>query len=521
LRTTAPHRAPAPTVEAARRAFAAGDLAITERICAEVLASAPDQGTAWTLLTETALQRGRPDAAIVCANRAVALMPNDPIAHILRAKCLFVSGEVRGAFEAAEAAARIVGDAAEAQDALGAIFGLLGLHGKADELFRRAAAARPNVPQYLFNLAATERMTGALAESEAHSDAAIARDPHYGLAHYLRSDLRIQTLDRNHIGEMEALIGEGKLSGPSEVMLRFALGKECEDLEQYDRAFGHVQAGCELQHRALARDPAVEIGEIDAIIRSHTRNWIDTAPAGYAAAAPVFVTGLPRTGTTLVERIIASHSAMRSVGETSAFAAEMRRAVADRSAAHDLDGIGRRYVEAATALRVPPNARFVDKTLENYLYCGLIHAALPAARIILVQRHPMDACWAIYKAHFRGKFPFSYHQTELADYYLAFRRLSQHWRAVLPPDVLLEVQYEDIVRDQAAVSRSIIGFIGLPWEDDVMRFHESPAPSATASAVQVRRPIYASSLGKWRPHAERLAPLRARLLREIPEAELA
>src|SRR6266702_6117860 len=176
----------------------------------------------------------------------------------------------------------------------------------------------------------------------------------------------------------------------------------------------------------------------------------------------------------------------------------MRRALADRSTSRDLAGIGKRYMDAVTALLVPANVRFVDKTLENYLYCGLIHAALPAAKIILVQRHPMDACWAICKAHFRGKFPFSYHQTELADYYLAFRRLSRHWRAVLSPDVLMEINYEDIVRDQAAASQDIIRFLGLPWEDGVMRFHESPAPSATASAVQVRRPIYASSVGKWR-----------------------
>jgi Flp pilus assembly protein TadD len=521
LTTTAPHRAQAPAIETARRAFAGGDLATTERICAEVLAHAPDEGTAWALLTEAALQRGRPDAAIVCANRAVALMPKDPIALILRAKCLFVSGEARGAFEAAEAAARIVGAAPEAQDALGAIFGLLGLHGKAKQLFLRAAAARPDEPQYLFNLAATERMTGALQDAEAHSDAAIAHDRHYGLAHYLRSDLRIQTADRNHIEEMEALVREGRLTGPSEVLLRFALGKECEDLGLFDRAFDHVEAGCALQHRLLARDPAAGIGEIDGIIRAHTRRWLDTAPAGYGGAAPVFVTGLPRTGTTLVERIIASHSAMHSVGETGVFAAEMHRAMAKSAAGSDLAGIGERYVDAAAALRVPPDVRFIDKTLENYLYCGLIHAALPAAKIILVQRHPMDACWAIYKAHFRGKFPFSYDQVELADYYLAFRRLSQHWRTVLPPDVLLEVNYEDIVKDQAAASRDIIRFIGLPWEDDVMRFHESPAPSATASAVQVRRPVYASSVGKWRAHAARLAPLRERLLREIPEAELA
>jgi len=133
----------------------------------------------------------------------------------------------------------------------------------------------------------------------------------------------------------------------------------------------------------------------------------------------------------------------------------------------------------------------------------------------------MDACWAIYKAHFRNKFAFSYDQTQLADYYLAYRRLTRHWRSVLPPDVLMEVNYEDVVRDQAAASRDIIRFLGLPWEDGVMSFHESPAPSATASAVQVRRPIYASSVGKWRHHAERLGPLRERLAREIAEAELA
>ena len=504
----------------ARRAFAHGDVSTAERICAELVARTPDDGNAWALLTETALQRGRPDAAIVCADRAVALMPKDPIPLILRAKCLFVSGEARRAFEAAEAASKIVGNAPEAQDALGAIFGLLGLHKNAREFFQRAVAARPDVPQYLFNLAATERMTGALKEAEEHCDAAIALDRRYGLAHYLRSDLRIQTADRNHIEEMEALIRDGRLARPSEIMLRFALGKECEDLDLHDRAFDHVEAGCDLQHRSTPHDHAAGIAEIDRIIQTHTRSWINSAPPGHFAAAPVFVAGLPRTGTTLVERIIVSHSAMSSVGETGAFAVEMSRAMKDPAAQADPAAIGRRYVDSATAFRELENVRFVDKTLQNYLYCGLIHAALPAAKIVLVQRHPLDACWAIYKAHFQGKFSFSYHQTELAEYYLAYRRLARHWRATLPPDVLLEINYEDIVRDQAAASRRLIDFVGLPWDDEVLRFHESPAPSATASAVQVRRPIYSSSVGKWRHHEERLAPLRARLAREIPEAEL-
>lgn len=510
----------AASIDAARDAFAGGDLGAAEQICAGILGQNPSEWRAWALLTETALLRGRQDAAAVSANRAVALAPMNPIALALRAKCLFMTGETRQACTATEVAAQHLDDAPDALDAVGAMFGLLGLQQRARELFRRAVLGRPDVPQYLFNLAAAERMIGALGDAEAHCDAAVACDGHYGLAHYLRSDLRIQSPDRNHIEEMEALIGEGGLSASSEVMLRFALGKEYEDVELWGRAFDHVEAGCNLQRRSPARDLATEIGEIDAIIQAHTRRWIEAAPSGYADAAPVFVTGLPRTGTTLVERIIASHSAMQSVGETGAFAAELRRAMAERPGGRDLEGIGRRYLDSAAALRVPDSVRFIDKTLENYLYCGLIHAALPSARIILVQRHPIDSCWAIYKAHFRGKFSFSYHQTELADYYLAYRRLSQHWRAVLPPDVLMEINYEDIVRDQAAASRDIIRFLGLPWEDGVMRFHDSPVPSATASAVQVRRPIYASSVGKWRHHADRLRPLRERLAREIPEAEL-
>src|SRR5258707_8712524 len=293
LPTPAQPQAAGPHINEARRAFANGDLATAERICSQVLARAPDNGTAWALLTETALLRGRPDAAIVCANRAVALMPKDPIALILRAKCLFVSGEARDAFEAAEAASRIIDNAPETLDALGAIFGLLGLHQRAKEFFLRAVAARPDISQYLFNLAATERMTGALDEAEAHCDAAIALDRHYGLAHYLRSDLRIQTTERNHVAEMEALIGEAKLAPPSEVMLRFALAKECEDLERLDRAFDHVDKGCALQRRSLTRDHRAEIAEIDRIITTHTRKWIDAAPSGYSAGhsatAPVFV----------------------------------------------------------------------------------------------------------------------------------------------------------------------------------------------------------------------------------------
>jgi tetratricopeptide (TPR) repeat protein len=182
MNTASPHRRPPPTIEAARRAFVGGDVAATELICAQILARDANDWTAWSLLAETALQRGRPDAAIVCAERAIALSNGRPIPLILRAKCLLLTGNVRQALEAAELAQASVGTAPEEIDALGAILGLLGFHDRARGLFLRAVARRADTPQYLFNLAATERMIGAFEEAEAHCDAVLDIDRGYGLA---------------------------------------------------------------------------------------------------------------------------------------------------------------------------------------------------------------------------------------------------------------------------------------------------------------------------------------------------
>jgi tetratricopeptide (TPR) repeat protein len=502
----------AAAVVAARAALARGDLSAAERLCAAAVAADPGQGWAWLLLTETALLRERADAAIRCVERAVALLPEDPLAHILQAKCLLVSGEAPAARRAAEAAAQRVGTRAEALDALGAVFGLLGQPARARQFCQRAVAACPQVPQYLFNLAVTERALGHLTAAESACDAAIAQDPRFCVAHYLRADLRTQTQERNHIRELESLLAAGSLACADEVALRFALGKELEDLGEHARTFQQVAAGCTLQRRSIAYDAAAEIAAIDRIIAVQDRAWLSRAADGDRQADPIFVTGLPRSGTTLIERIIASHSAVSTIGESGAFAAELR---------HGLHDLGARYMEAAAAWSsTVPSGRLLDKTLQNYLYCGVIHAALPRARIILVRRDPLDACWALYKAHFHGKFCFSYDQRELADYFLAFRRLARHWRATLPAHALLEMQYEDLVADQIAQSQRLLEFLGLPWEEGVLHFHENAAPSATASAVQVRQPVHRSSVGKWRTHAERLTVLRERLAGEIPAEEL-
>jgi tetratricopeptide (TPR) repeat protein len=514
-------------IEAARRALARGDLAKAEELCHAIVTTLPGDAQAWCLLTETALRRNRPDAAIVCADRAAALSPRDPMAHVMRAKCLVLAGAAGEALKAAEDAARITGRSPEVEEALGAIFGMLGLHGRAIGLFRNAVAARPDAAQLLYNFAATERMVGELEAAEAHCDRAIALDPNLYRAYSLRADLRIQTAGRNHIEEMETLIARGIPNWQGEVMLRYALGKECEDLERYARAFHHYKAGADLQRRHVPYDLRSDVAFIDAIIATHTPSALRSAPAGFDGERPIFIVGLPRSGTTLVERIVAGHRAVVAAGELGAFPLALSRHAARRAAAGpsassalwlelDLEALGRAYVAEARATGIPPAARFIDKFPGNYLYCGLLHRALPKARIIVLRRDPLDSCLAIYKTLFHGTYPFSYDLDELATYYSAFRRLIDHWKATLPKAALMEVAYEDIVRDVAGEARRLLDFLDLPWDDEVLRFHASTAPSTTASAVQIRRPLYASSVGKWRHFAAELAPLRAALARELP-----
>jgi tetratricopeptide (TPR) repeat protein len=500
----------AASLAGARASFAKGDVATTERLCKSLVETAPQTAGAWALLAETALLRNRPDAARICATKAAALAPYDARTRIVEAKVLFHVGEFLEALRAAQAAEPLIGEDPTAADALGGMFGLLGRHDAALRLSRRAVAARPEEPQYLFNLAATERMLGALEAAEAHCAAALDKAPTFALAHYIRADLRIQTRTCNHIGDMEKLLETGGLDWREQTMLRYALAKECEDIGEDTSAFAHVAAGAALWRANVPYDAQAELASIDRLIDSFK---MTAGAVGGIDDAPIFVCGLPRTGTTLVERIISSHSGVAAVGETGVFIAEAGRELRQNPSKPDFDRLGARYVAVTKGVFAPEKPRFVDKTLQNYLYCGLITSALPKSKIILVERDPFDVAWALYKTHFNGNFLFSYDLAELAEYCRAYRRLVAHWKSTLPPERLLTVSYEEIVHDLLSQSRRILGFLELPWEDEVLRFHESQAPSATASAVQVRRSIYTSSIGRWRRHSESLQPFFARMTR--------
>ena len=308
-----------------------------------------------------------------------------------------------------------------------------------------------------------------------------------------------------------------------EVQLRYALAKELEDLGEHARSFEQLTRGARKRREFLRYDIATDVATAEWIIAAFPSGPDAAAPAA-AAASPIFIVGLPRSGTTLVERILGNHSLVRPAGELNHFAlcivdavraasgrAQMpRRELVAHSAALDFASLGRDYL-ARVAQAGFGDMRFTDKMPLNYLYCGLIRRALPQARIVHVTRNPLAVCYAMYKTLFEAGYPFSYDLQEIGQYYLAYRRLMAHWRATMP-GAILDISYEQLVSDQLGETRRLLGFCDLPWEQACVEFHRNKSATTTASAAQVRRPIYDSSVAQWRHYEAGLDGLRRQLV---------
>jgi tetratricopeptide (TPR) repeat protein len=385
-----------------------------------------------------------------------------------------------------------------------------------------AAALSPDDARILFNRAAVRRYLGQLAQAEADYDRVIVLKPDDYEAYLNRADLRVQNAERNHVVELELLLTRGLHDAQGEVFVRYALAKEYEDLKNYPQSFAHLKRGAELRRKQLRYDVSVDVATADWIMEAFAE--IQSPPsqapiAGASVDAPIFIVGLPRSGSTLVDRILGSHSQVYSAGELHAFAMALvdavrrqsgqtnlpRRELVAFSAQVDFEALGSSYRKLASS-GVPPGVRFTDKMPLNYLYLGLIRRALPQAKIIHVSRKPMAAGYAMYKMLFQDGYPFSYDLTELGQYYVAYHRLMNHWRKVLP-GAIYDLAYEDLVADQVGETRKLLQHCGLEWQDACAYFHLNAAAETTASASQVRQPIYTESVSQWRHYARQLAEL--------------
>lgn len=463
--------------------------------------------------------------AIVWIDRALSVEPHDPRWMVNRAQCLLALGRLPDAREAAAAAQLNAPPDPVLLDAIGSLFSQGNDQRRALSAFDRAVTLAPGNPHFIFNRATVYRFLGQLVEAEADYDRVIALKPDDYEAYKNRSELRTQSLDANHIDELEALIARGIEAWRGYVQIRYALAKEYEDIGNYGKSFEHLQEGAKKRREHMRYDVAADVATVDWIMETFPA-LSKTAHGSCRDApsdAPIFIVGLPRSGTTLVDRILGSHSRVFSAGELNDFAVSIvggvrrksgaaplsRRELIARSADLDFPALGRDYLARARHAAAP-GLRFTDKMPLNYLYCGLIRRALPNAKIVHLTRHPMASCYAMYKTLFKDGYPFSYDAEEIGRYYIAYRRLMDHWQATMP-GTIHTMSYEALVADQLKETRRLLDFCDLEQQDACIHFHRNSSPTTTASAVQVRRPLYDSSVAQWRRYAPQLARLNDQL----------
>jgi tetratricopeptide (TPR) repeat protein len=452
--------------------------------------------------------------------QALRARPDMPQWLLSKAQCLLALGR-RGDARAAGLAALARTADALLLDGIGSLFSFLGDQHKALEAFERAVSLAPDNAHFIFNRATVRRFLGRLGEAEADYDRVIALRPGDFEAYVNRSDLRPQTAARNHVAELESLAAKGFADWRSEVQIRHTLAKEYEDLGDYAKSFAQLRLGAAKRRENLRYDVGNDLATVNWIIEAFPLRAAPTPPMAMQAN-PIFIVGLPRSGTTLVDRILSSHSEVTSAGELNDFALALvdrvraengrvqfsRSGLVARSAHIDFAALGREYLARARA--VGGDGRFTDKMPLNYLYCGLIRRALPNAKIVHLTRHPMAAGYAMYKTLFKDGYPFSYDLHDISRYYVAYRRLMAHWQAALP-GAIHQVSYEDLVADQLGETRKLLAFCDLEWQDACLDFHRNASATTTASASQIRRPMYDSSVSQWRHYETQLAALRADL----------
>ena len=404
---------------------------------------------------------------------------------------------------------------------LGMVFSQYEAHEQAAHAFRRATELMPNYVPCRFALSSSLIFLGEVAQAEQELDRCLAQDPTFWKAYLSRSLLRRQRASDNHVDELLALLAQdgNEISSPAaQVFLHMAVAKELEDLGRYDEAFPHLVSG-----KAAGR-PQGYTSEADAEIFAAMRDAFFAKPEHSSKAAsrtPIFVIGMPRSGTTLVERILSSHPDVHSSGELMSFPLTFKRLSGSRTRRLlDVDTIAHSHtIDWAQAgadylAHARPSAGdtpyFVDKLPHNFLYVGAIARALPQARIICLRRDPLDTCVSNLRQLFGEDSSFheySYDLLDIGRHYIQFDRLMAYWQHQLPGRVL-EVSYETLIAEQEATTRLLLDHCKLPWNDACLQFEKNEAPVSTASALQVRQPLNRSSIGYWRHYEGSMAPLR-------------
>jgi tetratricopeptide (TPR) repeat protein len=509
--------------------MARGDGAGARAAVARLVAQHPAFAPGWLTASLLELQLGQAARALDAAERGLAVCAGDPALLVQRARCLLAAGAADAARAAVDAAELAVRGDWRLQHELSSISGALGDYERGVRLLAGARVARPEDPALARDMAVMLRFLGRFDEAEACLDVTIRQAPQSWDAYPVRSQLRRQTVERNHVSELEAKLRAGAGGPVGQAYVHYALAKEFEDLDDWKKSFAHLSAGATLCRRGVRYDVADDVGAMERIAAAFGPGILGRAEKVDGDAASIFVFGLPRSGTTLVDRILGCHPDVTSLGELTDFPSAVtecaggvsatKQDLIEKAALTSPAAIGAAYLARVARLGTG-GKRFIDKLPINYLYAGWIAAALPGAKLVHVVRHPMANGYGLYKTLFQQGYPFSYDLDDLGRYIAAYLRLMAHWEGLLG-ERLIRVDYETLVRAQERESRRLISACGLEWDDACLAPQKNAAPSLTQSAVQVRAPVNTESVDQWRRFSAQLAPLADRLRAEgVEEAVL-
>ena len=504
---------------AAREALARGDMAAVGRLATTLIERTPGDAEGPFLLGLAQASAGRISAAVAQLQAAIALAPRGEYRAQLARLLLLVRRDSEAAAVLAAVELDLPGDALS-RDTIGCAYARLGDHHAALPHFTAAVRLAPRQTEFRYNLAATLSFIGRSEEAAAALETLIDQAPQDGRAHHLLSGLRKQTTAANHIPRLDRLVTQAR-PGRDRLLLGYALAKELDDIGRGAEAFAALARANGDHRRSLTYSFARDAAVFDAI----EAHWsaANGSPAGASTdPAPIFVIGMPRTGTTLVDRILSSHADVESLGELQAMPLAVKAAAGTRTrtvldpdtiaaaARADLGRVGADYLDRARPYRRTNRLRFVDKFPGNFHYVGLIARALPAATIVCLRRNPLDTVLSNFRNLFAISSPYyeySYDLLDIAAYYVRFDRLMALWRDRLPGRVL-ELGYEALVADQEGETRRLLAHCGLEWSPRCLDFQSNAAPVSTPSAAQVRRPLNRDGIARWRAHAEALEPAR-------------
>lgn len=520
--------------QAAQTALREGQLRSAHQHCLTILRTDPSHADAWFICGLIAAHNGLVTKATDIQRKAIGLAPKNPEYRIELAKQLTRLGDLSAALEQAAQALQLKPKNLYSLDTLGTVLSHGGEHETAIDCYRLAirgiAEQTPGLAppttgwqaDLYFNYATSLGFAGDIEGAEQAYEQAIKLIPGHYQAHAALAQLRRQTPTDNHV---ERLLDLKDLtdSALDRLHLGHALAKEYEDLGDFKEALQSLAWAKTEQARLTEyqwQNDAERFARLKALFSQDLIHRTARDSRGCQNAAPIFIVGMPRTGTTLLERILGGHSQVTAAGELQDFALQVRRLTGsssadpfsvenlEKSAQLDCAMLGRAYMES-TRSRAGKLQHFTDKYPLNFMYLGLIHLALPRAKLICLRRDPMDTCLSNYRQLFAPDFKhyhYSYDLLDCARYYIEFDALMRHWREVLP-GLVHEVHYEQLVTDTKRVARELLDFCGLEWEPDCLEFHTQPGSVSTPSTTQVRQPIYRSSLNRWHRYGATMDPV--------------